>query len=322
MSFQRGKVYGNMMDMEEGNIYKEMLENMDIGVYFVDSSSQITFWNKGAEEISGFTKEEVVGKFCHDDILSHVDEKGNKICVLGCPLKATVEDGRVREVVVYLHHKEGYRVRIRVKSFPLYINNKLVGAGEVFERLIGNELNKELHELCTDISCSVEELKILALYDKLTDLPNRRYLESILESRFMEFEKLHLTFGILFMDIDDFRNFNNTYGHDMGDKVLKVAANTFMSAIRKTDFIGRWGGEEFIGIFPMVSKIELEAIAEKIRVLIENSVLRVGDKKYSITVSIGGTITHAWDDINSLIKRADEKMYISKNAGKNQVTIG
>lgn len=322
MSFQRGKVYGNMMDMEEGNIYKEMLENMDIGVYFIDSSSQITFWNKGAEEISGFTKEEVVGKFCHDDILSHVDEKGNKICVLGCPLKATVEDGRVREVVVYLHHKEGYRVRIRVKSFPLYINNKLVGAGEVFERLIGNELNKELHELCTDISCSVEELKILALYDKLTDLPNRRYLESILESRFMEFEKLHLTFGILFMDIDDFRNFNNTYGHDMGDKVLKVAANTFMSAIRKTDFIGRWGGEEFIGIFPMVSKIELEAIAEKIRVLIENSVLRIGDKKYSITVSIGGTITHAWDDINSLIKRADEKMYISKNAGKNQVTIG
>lgn len=322
MSFQRGKVYGNMMDMEEGNIYKEMLENMDIGVYFVDSSRQITFWNKGAEEISGFTKEEVVGKFCHDDILSHVDEKGNKVCVTGCPLKATVEDGRVREVVVYLHHKEGYRVRIRVKSFPLYINNKLVGAGEVFERLIGNELNKELHELCTDISCSVEELKILALYDKLTDLPNRRYLESILESRFMEFEKLHLTFGILFMDIDDFRNFNNTYGHDMGDKVLKVAANTFMSAIRKTDFIGRWGGEEFIGIFPMVSKIELEAIAEKIRVLIENSVLRVGDKKYSITVSIGGTITHAWDDINSLIKRADEKMYISKNAGKNQVTIG
>lgn len=322
MSFQRGKVYGNMMDMEEGNIYKEMLENMDIGVYFVDSSRQITFWNKGAEEISGFTKEEVVGKFCHDDILSHVDEKGNKVCVTGCPLKATAEDGRVREVVVYLHHKEGYRVRIRVKSFPLYINNKLVGAGEVFERLIGNELNKELHELCTDISCSVEELKILALYDKLTDLPNRRYLESILESRFMEFEKLHLTFGILFMDIDDFRNFNNTYGHDMGDKVLKVAANTFMSAIRKTDFIGRWGGEEFIGIFPMVSKIELEAIAEKIRVLIENSVLRVGDKKYSITVSIGGTITHAWDDINSLIKRADEKMYISKNAGKNQVTIG
>ena len=322
MSFQRGKVYGNMMDMEEGNIYKEMLENMDIGVYFVDSSRQITFWNKGAEEISGFTKEEVVGKFCHDDILSHVDEKGNKVCVTGCPLKATVEDGRVRDVVVYLHHKEGYRVRIRVKSFPLYINNKLVGAGEVFERLIGNELNKELHELCTDISCSVEELKILALYDKLTDLPNRRYLESILESRFMEFEKLHLTFGILFMDIDDFRNFNNTYGHDMGDKVLKVAANTFMSAIRKTDFIGRWGGEEFIGIFPMVSKIELEAIAEKIRVLIENSVLRVGDKKYSITVSIGGTITHAWDDINSLIKRADEKMYISKNAGKNQVTIG
>lgn len=323
MPSQEGNMNHSTIDMEDGGIYKAMLENMDVGVYFVDKSRQITFWNKGAETISGFSKEEVVGKFCHHDILSHVDEKGNKVCVVGCPLKDTTEDGIPRETVVYLHHKEGHRVRVKVKSFPLYIDNKLVGAGEVFEKLIGNEINKEFRDSCTEMSCSIEELKMLALYDKLTDLPNRRYLESILESRFMEYKHLHLTFGILFMDIDDFRNFNNTYGHDMGDKVLKVVANTFISAIRKTDFVGRWGGEEFIGVFPMVSKIELEAIAEKIRVLTENSVLKESDgSRYNITVSIGGTIINAWDDIESLIKRADEKMYISKQLGKNRVTIG
>lgn len=312
----------DIMDVEGGGVYKEMLENMDIGVYFVDKSRRITFWNKGAEEISGFSKEEVVGKFCHDDILSHVDEKGNKVCVIGCPLRYTVEDGKPRETVVYLHHKEGYRVRIKVKSFPLYQDNILVGAGEVFEKLIRNDKDKELNELCTDFSCSIEELKMLALYDKLTELPNRRYLESILESRFREFEKLHLTFGILFIDIDNFRNFNNTYGHNIGDKVLRVAANTFLSAIRKTDFVGRWGGEEFIGIFPMVSRLELEAIAEKIRVLIENSVIRENNgSRYSITVSIGGTIINDNDDIETIIKRADENMYISKKNGRNSATI-
>lgn len=312
----------SMSDLEDRDIYKIMLENMDIGIYFVSKSRQITFWNKGAEEISGFSKDEVVGKFCYDDILSHVDEKGNKVCVLGCPLKATTEDGKVREAVVYLHHKEGYRVRIKVKSFPLYINNELIGAGETFERLIGNEINNDLTAVCDNFSCSIEELKMFAFYDELTGLPNRRYLESILESRFMEFANLHLTFGILFIDIDNFRNFNNTHGHDLGDKVLKVAANTFVTAIRKTDFIGRWGGEEFIGIFPMVSKLELEAIAEKIRILIENSILREeGGKRYNITVSIGGSLISSLDDIESLIKRADENMYVSKKNGKNMVTI-
>ena len=107
------------------------------------------------------------------------------------------------------------------------------------------------------------------------------------------------------------------------DKVLKIAANTFTSAIRKTDFIGRWGGEEFIGIFPMVSNIELETIAEKIRILTENSAIREENgNRYSITVSIGGTIINELDTIDSLIKRADDKMYISKGTGKNMVTIG
>lgn len=312
----------DIMDIEDGNLYKIMLENLDIGVYFVDRARQITFWNKGAEEISGFSKEEVVGKFCHDDILSHVDEKGNKVCVIGCPLKATTEDGKVRETVVYLHHKEGYRVRIKVKSFPLYINGKLAGAGEVFERLVDNIVNRSIRERCDEYSCSLEELKMLALYDKVTELPNRHYLESILESRFMEYDMLHLSFGVLFIDIDDFRNFNNTYGHDLGDKVLKVVASTFISAIRKTDFIGRWGGEEFIGIFPMVGRIELEAIAEKIRILVENSILREADgSRYNITVSVGGTLIRAGDTIETIIKRADEQMYISKKNGKNRVTL-
>lgn len=306
-----------------GDVYKKMLENMDMGVYFVNRERQITFWNKGAEDISGFTKDEVVGKYCHDDILNHVDEKGNKVCINGCPLKATADTGEPREVIVYLHHKEGHRVRIKVKSFPLIVDGKLVGAGETFERLGTNGSKGDLTRLYDNFSCSIEELKVLAYFDELTGLPNRRYLESILESRFLEFENLNLGFGLLFMDIDNFRNFNNTYGHDMGDRVLKTVANTFVSAIRKTDFVGRWGGEEFIGIFPMANKMELEIIGEKIRVLVENSVLREEDgKKYSITVSIGGAVLTEEDSIKSLIKRADENMYISKKSGKNMVTIG
>ena len=305
-----------------GEVYRRMLENMDLGVYFVNGDRQITFWNKGAEEISGFSKEDVVGKYCHDDILNHVDEKGNKICIFGCPLQSTIETGDARETIVYLHHKEGHRVRIKVKSFPLLVDGKIVGAGETFEKLVSNDIKGDGTKLCDNFSCSLEELKVLAYYDELTGLPNRRYLESILESKLIEFKNLKLKFGVLFIDIDNFRNFNNTYGHDMGDKVLKVVSNTFVSAIRKTDFVGRWGGEEFIGIFPMADMVDLEIIAEKIRVLVENSVLREDGNRYSITVSVGGALINDGDSIDTIIKRADENMYISKRNGKNMVTIG
>lgn len=139
----------------------------------------------------------------------------------------------------------------------------------------------------------------------------------------MEFELLDLPFGILFLDIDHFRDFNNNYGHALGDKVLKTISETLLSSIRKTDFIGRWGGEEFIGIFPMVPEKELGIIAEKIRFLIENSILREEDgKEFYITVSVGGTLAKKGDSLESLINRADKQMYLSKNNGRNQVTIG
>lgn len=305
------------------NLYREMLENIDVGVYFVDNDRQITFWNKGAEEITGFMQNEVVGAYCYNNILNHVDEKGTKMCLLGCPLKATTMDGKTREQVVYLHHKDGHRLKVKVKAFPIREDGKIVGAVEIFESCAENEVQKQdIKPDIADSDYTVEELKVLALYDQLTGLPNRRYLESIIKLRFSEYEMIGIPFGILFIDIDNFRVFNNTYGHDIGDKVLKTVATTYGSAIRKQDYIGRWGGEEFIGIFPMVTDEELRNIAEKIRMLVEYSVLREKDgKEYNITISVGGTVVKDGDDIDSIVKRADEQMYISKENGKNRVTI-
>lgn len=304
------------------NLYKEMLDKIDTGIYFVDANRTLIFWNKGAENITGFTKAEIMGKYCFNNILNHIDENGIPLCKEGCPLEATMRDGRERSEIVYLHHKLGHRVRIRVKASAIYDDNKIVGCVEMFERCVESNLKRNIDCITTG-NISSEELKIFALHDQLTGLPNRHYLDSILKSKFMEFELLDLPFGILFLDIDHFRDFNNNYGHALGDKVLKTISETLLSSIRKTDFIGRWGGEEFIGIFPMVPEKELGIIAEKIRFLIENSILREEDgKEFYITVSVGGTLAKKGDSLESLINRADKQMYLSKNNGRNQVTIG
>lgn len=303
------------------DLYREMLDRIDTGIYFVDRNRTLIFWNKGAEDITGFTKSEIMGKACFSNILNHVNECGVQLCKDGCPLEATMRDGKERSEIVYLHHKEGHRVRIKVKANPIYQEGKIVGCAEMFERCVESNLKRNV-DFFTTGNFTPEDLKILALYDQLTGLPNRRYLDSILKAKFMEYELLGFPFGVLFLDIDHFRNFNNNYGHALGDKVLQTISETLMSSIRKTDFIGRWGGEEFIGIFPMVCEKELGIIAEKIRFLIENSILRENGKEFHITVSVGGSLVKKGDDVDSLVNRADEQMYLSKKNGRNRITIG
>ncbi len=87
------------------------------------------------------------------------------------------------------------------------------------------------------------------MHDNLTELPNRCYLESFISYKFEEYKKIGRSFAVLFADIDDFSKVNNTYGHDAGDMVLKNISKSLIRNIRRHDLVGRWGGEEFLGIY-------------------------------------------------------------------------
>lgn len=292
-----------------------MLENVHEGVYFVDLNSKITFWNKGAEQITGFASHEVLGMHCHNNILNHVDDFGNHICVNGCPLRETMRDGKPRNMEVYLHHKLGHRVRVALRAIPIVDEFGIAGCVEMFSDITENK-NMVFANKYTD-----EELKKLALYDQLTGLPNRRYIENFIMSKISEFKNLEVPFGLAFMDIDNFRDFNNNFGHELGDEVLQTVAKTYMAMARQEDLIGRWGGEEFIYVFSNVNKRELGLLCEKMRMLVENSIIRKDGKEHRVTISVGASIISENDDMNSIVKRADKCMYQSKSEGKNRVTI-
>jgi diguanylate cyclase (GGDEF)-like protein len=123
------------------------------------------------------------------------------------------------------------------------------------------------------------------------------------------------------MDIDHFKQFNDRYGHDIGDQVLTIVANTLSLSVRPFDMVCRWGGEEFAGIFPHTDAATLEAIAERLRILVAHSRVDTGSGELTVTVSIGGTLAKAEDSAASLVKRADALMYASKTHGRNRVMI-
>ena len=113
--------------------------------------------------------------------------------------------------------------------------------------------------------------KQFAMYDALTNIPSRQYLQSYLQVQLSEYHTSGTPFGIAFIDIDNFRNFNNRYGYQMGDNVLQKLARTFQGALRGEDLIARWGGEEFVAVFPSNNIIGLEKVTEKLRLLVENT---------------------------------------------------
>ncbi len=298
--------------MPNKDFYKYVLDSVKDGVYFVDKDRKITFWNKSAENITGFKESDVIGQYCYDNTLNHVDKEGNPLCKNGCPLHETLKDGKERTTTVYLDHKEGHRVEATVFVMPITEGDEVIGAVETFNHQVDSDYLKQ----------HVEELKLLAYRDQLTGLPNRRYLDQQIELNIDEYNKIGTSFSVAMIDIDHFKQFNDTYGHDVGDDVLKILSRVFKAAVRGSDFIGRWGGEEFIAVLKNVTEKQLDVITERIRMLVEKSSLRLHEPPLMVTISVGATRYKAGETIEDIFKRSDELLYTSKEKGRNQVTIG
>ncbi|MDQ7782968.1 MAG: diguanylate cyclase [Desulfomonilaceae bacterium] len=292
--------------------YRRILENLFEGVYVIDRERRVVFWNKAAELISGFRSDEVIGSRCRDNVLCHTDLEGRRLCTTNlCPALKTIEKGLEHEGEVYLHHKEGHRVPVMTKILPLLeASGKILGAVEVFTDC------RDMREMRR----RVEDLERLAYLDGTTGIANRRYGEMQLERALSELRLHDLSFGVFFIDIDRFKEVNDTYGHDAGDAALKMVAHTLLNSLRPGDVICRWGGEEFIAIAQRIETSDLTMVGQRMRSLVEQSFIYTNDRQLICTISLGATIGRKEDTVDTLIRRADRLMYQSKKAGRNQVT--
>jgi diguanylate cyclase (GGDEF)-like protein/PAS domain S-box-containing protein len=297
---------------QESGLFRTLLDSLHEGVYFVDPERCIQYWNHGAEEITGYAAEEVVGRSCADNILVHVSEEGQSLCLNGCPLQACISDGEDRNNRVFLHHKEGHRVPVQVTASAIRGDDgHIIGGLETF--FDASSTIAALDE--------IDRLKELSLLCPLTGVGNRRYTEETLSHRIDEMKRQKSRLAVLFFDIDHFKAFNDTYGHAVGDVVLKMTARTLAGAMRSYDFLGRWGGEEFVAILSNMTPIEVESMAERLRMLVENSSRTLSENRLKVTVSIGAYVCSPEDTGESAIATADGLMYESKSKGRNRVTM-
>jgi diguanylate cyclase (GGDEF)-like protein/PAS domain S-box-containing protein len=293
-------------------IHKILLDELYDAVYFVDTERRIQYWNRAAEGLTGYTPDDVIGRHCYNDLLCHTDDSGKLLCHNACPLKKCMETKERSKGDVYLRHKEGHRISVSVRVTPITDEHgEVIGAVEVF---LDNSSKKNLQR-------RTDELKRIAYVDSLTGLVNRRYLEMRLGQAHEEFSLFHSPFGLLLIDIDHFKNVNDTCGHAGGDIVLAHVAQTLSNNLRATDTLCRWGGEEFVALLPNADPLLTRTLADRCRMLIESSSLVIDGRKVNSTVSIGATTFEQGDDPATILGRADAAMYQSKAEGRNRVTM-
>jgi diguanylate cyclase (GGDEF)-like protein/PAS domain S-box-containing protein len=298
---------------KDPSFYQDILYHISDGVYFVDRERRILYWNGGAANLTGYQPSEIVGKFCYDNILAHVDGCGTPLCDSMCPLSAALQDGKAHNASVFLRHKQGHRLPVAVRVQPIRgRDGSIEGAVETFS----NNLAQVAAERRLD------QMKRMAFIDHLTQLPNRRYLEMISRSAHCEFRAEGVGFGVLLIDVDRFKSINDTFGHTCGDTVLQEIGKTLISCTRSSDALGRWGGDEFVAIVRGIDGDELRVIAERCVALVNGSeILDADQRRIPVSISVGAALIQDSESPEELFARADELMYRSKLSGRNRASL-
>ncbi len=292
---------------------RAILDSLYDGVYFVDRERRITYWNQGAERITGFDAGRVLGRSCSDSLLLHVSLEGAELCRGRCPLADTLEDGAVREAELFLHHADGHRVQVLIRVSPLHDPAGLVtGAVQVFSD----------NPVLLAAKRRAAEPDPAAVADRLTGVANRAFIEAKVRTLLVASYHREPSLGLLLIDIDRFKSVNDRYGREAGDRALKAVASTVRQGVRATDFVGRWGADEFVAVVAGVDRARVITIANKLRAAVERTEVLLGRGQSHVTVSIGATVARLGDTPETLLERAAGLLNRSKASGRDEVTFG
>ncbi len=275
--------------------FSRVADNLAEGILLVDREHRITYWNRSAEELTGYSWSEMVGTDCRDALLIHADVEGADTCGRSCPLVATDPQEEIRDVEVYLRHKDGHRIAITARMLPLTDDDGRIRGGVEI-------LSDQPPRLLTALR--VRELERTARMDPVTRLANREHIEEEVAARLAELERYRQPFGIVALDIDGLEGINERYGHTVGDEVLRAVARTLLLGSRASDVPGRLDGDTFVVIAINLDEDGLALLADRIRALVDESELPWAKDLIRINVSTGATMARLGDTRDSLVSRA------------------
>jgi PAS domain S-box-containing protein/diguanylate cyclase (GGDEF)-like protein len=291
------------------NSYRAILESLPVGVYVVDRKRKILLWNDGAERITGYLRQEVTGRYCPDNLLMHCDLTYHCLCGSECPLLGTIHDGRPRDAQLFLRHKDGQRVPVRVRSVPLRdATGSIIGAVETFDEQ--HPADQRIHPNAQAVENHIEQL---------TGISDHESTLLYLQACVRDFADDRIPFSILRIAVDDLNGFRKTHGAVAAERIVQMVAASLSRNLREGDISGHWAEDRFIAILLDCPPASLAQIAAKLKLIIDTAAIPWWGDRLCVTISAGGATVRPKDTADTLLARSKEALVGCLEAGGNRV---
>ncbi len=289
--------------------FQMLLMGLGEGVYGVNMKGQATFINPAALRMLGISGEAVLGRDQHL-LFHHHHADGRDYPHADCPIALTLADGRPRhEEEEWFWHQDGGGFPVSLTVTPVLKNGVRVGAVVVFQDI--SERQAHAHQM-----------RRLATTDSLTGVNNRRHFLHQLEQELARHQRYGEAAALLMLDLDHFKQVNDEFGHAAGDSVLKAFTASAQAILRRSDHLGRLGGEEFAILLPDTDAEGARELAERLRQMIDDTPVETAAGMIHYSVSIGiALFTRADGNADALLARADHALYRAKHGGRNRVEM-
>jgi len=300
-----------MPELDDPEIYQAVLDKLQTGVYIVDRNRRIRFWNEGAEQITGYLRQDVVGRFLRDHLLTSdavkdVDSEPDD------PINLVFRDGKPSTIDVSILHKDGYRVPIVLRTNPIRNSHgAVVGAAESFEK----------NRSASDWTRRQAGFADFGCLDAMTGVAAQSFMETQLRENLTIFAEHNIPFGILLVQIDHMDQFRASRGPGVVSTILRVIAQSVENCLRPSDLVGCWGVNQFIAILLECRESEVARVGERVRKMIGQAEIEWWGDRFSVTSPVGGAGCRAGDNAELLIARAAASLQESIEKGGNCVTV-
>jgi len=284
-----------MVELQNPEILRAVLDSLRTGVVISDRNGTILFWNQGAEHIAGHARHDVIGRSYHQNILHQCQGRACKDCTAECPFSRALHDGKPVESRMRLDHKHGHKIPVVMRVSAIRDAH-----GSIIATAASFEAQRWHPEIRRDQRRPVPHECV----DDVTATASRGFTEFNLKENLASFSEYHIPFSIIHLQAGEVGHFRAAYGQQAYDAVLRVLATNLLNTFRPSDFIGRWGQDEFIVILMNCSGIGAERAFERVRSSVSSVNISWWGEQIFLKVAVGYASVEPGDSINSLLERA------------------
>ena len=317
---ERSSVNGERLkEFDSIEFLYSMLDLLPAGVLLISREGEVAFWNHAASQITGYSLGEIGAAPC----LPAICDLGGRF---GFEAPSPIQ-GRPKRIEI--QRKDGRKVTLVLQwtrvTAPSGEEYSLRVFCDVTENVIDEDSVQIVNQLLLE---AAQRMQSQANTDGLTGLLNHRAFHERLQQEVSRVKRHRHPLSLVMYDVDFFKNCNDAYGHQFGDKVLAALAETTRQICRQEDILARYGGEEFVIVLPDTAIEGAISTAERLRSRVENMIVRDGDTLASVTISCGVSCAYSGNPEGSseemarrLIQQADESLYLAKRNGRNRVVV-